>query len=60
MVGPWVEHLAHLVAWSVQQGHTVEQMLGMPFYQPVIEEALQDALKDTARRLAATPPARAE
>jgi dihydrolipoamide dehydrogenase len=59
MVGPRVEHLAHLVAWSVQQGHTVEHMLGMPFYHPVIEEALQDALKDTARRLAATPPARA-
>jgi dihydrolipoamide dehydrogenase len=32
MVGPWVEHLAHLVAWSVPQGHTVEHMLGMPFY----------------------------
>ena len=51
MVGPRVEHLAHLVAWSVQQGHTVQKM---PFYHPVIEEALQDALRDTAQRVAAT------
>ena len=53
MVGPRVEHLAHLVAWSVQQGHTVQQMQRMPFYHPVIEEALQDALKDTAQRVLA-------
>lgn len=53
MVGPRVEHLAHLVAWSVQQGHTVQQIQRMPFYHPVIEEALQDALKDTAKRLLA-------
>lgn len=39
MVGPRVEHLAHLVAWSVQQGHTVHQIQRMPFYHPVIEEA---------------------
>jgi dihydrolipoamide dehydrogenase len=51
MVGPRVEHLAHLVAWSVQQGHTVHEMQQMPFYHPVIEEALQDALKDTTRRV---------
>ena len=38
------EHLAHLLAWSVQQGMTVFDMLKMPFYHPVIEEALQGAL----------------
>jgi dihydrolipoamide dehydrogenase len=53
MVGPRVEHLAHLVAWSVQQGHTVQYMQQMPFYHPVIEEALQGALKDTAQRVLA-------
>jgi hypothetical protein len=31
-------------------------MLEMPFYHPVIEEALQDALKDTAKKLAKQPP----
>lgn len=51
MVGPRVEHLAHLVAWSIQQVMTVEEMLDMPFYHPVIEEALQDALKDTVKKL---------
>ena len=55
MVGPRVEHLAHLVAWSVQQQLTVQEMLDMPFYHPVIEEALQDALKDTAKKLAKQP-----
>ena len=38
------EHLAHLLAWSIQQGMTVFDMLKMPFYHPVIEEALQGAL----------------
>lgn len=38
------EHLAHLIAWSIQQELTVFDMLKMPFYHPVIEEALQGAL----------------
>lgn len=38
------EHLAHLLAWSIQQGLTVFDMLKMPYYHPVIEEALQGAL----------------
>ncbi|MGB5277332.1 MAG: dihydrolipoyl dehydrogenase [Gammaproteobacteria bacterium] len=38
------EHLAHLLAWSIQQGMAVFDMLKMPFYHPVIEEALQAAL----------------
>ncbi len=40
------EHLAHLLAWSLAQGLTVGQLLRMPFYHPVIEEALQAALYD--------------
>lgn len=38
------EHLAHLISWSIEQGLTVFDMLKMPFYHPVIEEALQAAL----------------
>ena len=38
------EHLAHLLSWSIEQGLTVFDMLKMPFYHPVIEEALQAAL----------------
>ena len=45
------EHLAHLLAWSIQQGMTVFDMLKMPFYHPVIEEALQGALYSVLSRL---------
>lgn len=38
------EHLAHLISWSIQHGMTVFDMLKMPYYHPVIEEALQAAL----------------
>lgn len=40
------ENLAHLLAWSIQQELTVGALLQMPFYHPVIEEALQAALYD--------------
>ncbi len=46
MVSPKGENLAHLLAWCIQQGLTVGQLLQMPFYHPVIEEALQAALYD--------------
>ena len=45
------ENLAHLLAWSIQQGMTVQGMLKMPFYHPVIEEALQAALYNAMSRL---------
>lgn len=45
------ENLAHLLAWSIQQGLTVGQLLQMPFYHPVIEEALQAALYDLYNRV---------
>ena len=46
MIGPKGEHLAHLICWSIEQGLTVGRLLRMPFYHPVIEEALQAALYD--------------
>ena len=51
MVGPSAEHIAHLLAWSVQQEMTVDKMLEMPFYHPVIEEGLRTALRDTVSQL---------
>ncbi len=51
MVGPRAEHLAHLLAWAVQQGLTVEQALAMPFYHPVLEEGVRTALRDLAANL---------
>lgn len=51
MVGPRVEHLANLVAWTMELKLSVYDIIRLPFYHPVIEEALQDALKDTIKHL---------
>ena len=40
------ENLAHLLAWCMEEKLTVGRLLQMPFYHPVIEEALQAALND--------------
>ena len=46
MVAAKGENLGHLLAWCIQQEMTVGQLLQLPFYHPVIEEALQAALYD--------------
>ncbi len=51
MIGPDAEHIAHLLAWAHQQKMTVDQMLDMPFYHPVIEEGLRTALRDLQSKL---------
>ena len=45
-IAPKGENLAHLICWSIEQQLTAGQLLRMPFYHPVIEEALQAALYD--------------
>ncbi|MCB1755990.1 MAG: dihydrolipoyl dehydrogenase [Gammaproteobacteria bacterium] len=45
MMSPKAENLAHSLAWSIQQEMTVHDILQMPFYHPVLEEALQGALQ---------------
>ncbi|UVW28633.1 dihydrolipoyl dehydrogenase [Massilia sp. H6] len=52
MIAPRAEHLAHTLSWACQMRMTVEQMLEMPFYHPVIEEGVRTALRDLARCLA--------
>ena len=52
MIGPRTEHIGHLLAWAVQCRLTVEQMLEMPFYHPVVEEGVRTALRDLAANLA--------
>ena len=49
--GPRAEHLAHLMAWALQNAMTVPQMLQMPFYHPVVEEGLRTALRDLNEKL---------
>jgi dihydrolipoamide dehydrogenase len=53
LTGPDAEHVAHLIAWGIQSGMTVQRMLEMPFYHPVVEEGLRTALRDAAAKLAA-------
>jgi dihydrolipoamide dehydrogenase len=55
MFGPAAEHIGHLLAWSVQRGDTVQQMLDCPFYHPVIEEGVRTALRDLRRALRMGP-----
>ncbi len=40
------ENLAHLLNWAITQGMTAGDSIRMPFYHPVIEEALQAALNN--------------
>ncbi len=46
MVAPRAEHLAHLMAWSIEQDLSLNDMLRFPFYHPVYEEAIQSAIRD--------------
>ncbi|NYT45945.1 dihydrolipoyl dehydrogenase [Alcaligenaceae bacterium] len=60
MAGPAMEHIAHLLAWSIQQKLTINQMLQMPYYHPVIEEGLRTALRDAAKQCVAAKMAQVQ
>ncbi|WP_445156794.1 dihydrolipoyl dehydrogenase [Halomonas sp. E14] len=51
LFGPQVEHMAHLLAWAVEERACVSRLLEMPFYHPVLEEALRSALRDLSAKL---------
>ncbi len=51
MVAPAGEHMAHLLALAIGQKLTVEAMLTMPFYHPVVEEGLKTALVSTLKAI---------
>lgn len=53
---PAGEHLAHLLALAIDRRMTVEDLLRLPFYHPVVEEGL----RSTLRRLADQLPAGSE
>ncbi len=56
MIGPKGENLAHLLCWCIEQSLAVGDLLRMPFYHPVIEEALQAALYDLYAKVDAKNP----
>lgn len=45
------EHLAHELAWLIQQEVGTVDALTLPFYHPVLEEGLRTALHDIRRQL---------
>lgn len=51
IAGPRAEHIGHLLAWAHQARMTIDDMLAMPFYHPVIEEGIRTALRDALRNL---------
>ncbi len=51
LFAPAGEHLAHLLAWALQNRMSIEQMIEMPFYHPVLEEGLRTALQDANTNL---------
>jgi dihydrolipoamide dehydrogenase len=51
IIGPAAEHLAHLLAWTIESKLTVTEVLQRPFYHPVIEEGLRTALRNLAAAL---------
>jgi dihydrolipoamide dehydrogenase len=55
MLAPRAEHLGHLLAWCIEKEMTVFDLIRMPFYHPVIEEGLQNALYDLARHVENRP-----
>ena len=56
MVTPRGENLAHLLAWCIQKEMTVGELIQMPFYHPVMEEALQAALTSLYHQVEAKNP----
>ncbi|MFV5509177.1 dihydrolipoyl dehydrogenase [Acinetobacter sp. 197] len=45
------EHLAHLLAWTIDADQDIHQILAKPFYHPTLEEGLRSALKHARRQL---------
>lgn len=56
MIGPAAENIGHLLAWSIQRGDTVQEILDFPFYHPVIEEGVRTAMREVQRTLRMGPP----
>ncbi len=55
MIAPRGEHLAHHIAWAMENNLTVWDMLRLPFYHPVVEEGLQNALYHLAAQVGGEP-----
>ena len=45
------EHMAHLLAWMIDEEVTLDDALSKPYYHPTLEEGLRTALKHARRQL---------
>ncbi|TDX97913.1 dihydrolipoyl dehydrogenase [Thiohalophilus thiocyanatoxydans] len=54
MAIPGAEHIAHELAWLIQQNLDVDTALQLPYYHPVLEEGLRSALQGIRRQLEAS------
>jgi dihydrolipoamide dehydrogenase len=50
MAGPRAENIGHLLAWAHQARLTLDEMLAMPFYHPVVEEGIRTALRNAQEK----------
>ncbi|MDO5666567.1 MAG: dihydrolipoyl dehydrogenase [Alcaligenaceae bacterium] len=55
MIGTRAEHIAQFLALAVAQKMTVHELLAVPFYHPVVEEMVQSAVQDIARKMEPSP-----
>lgn len=55
MIGARAEHIAQFLALAISQNMRVHELLAAPFYHPVVEEMVQSALQDIARKMEVHP-----
>lgn len=51
MIGPAAEHIAHMLAWIIEKEITLEEMLELPYYHPVVEEGIRTAVRDAYSKI---------
>jgi dihydrolipoamide dehydrogenase len=56
LVGPGMDHIAHLLVWAIDRGETATGLLELPFYHPTFEEGLKTALRAICKAVHAPLP----
>ncbi len=41
LLGPGMDHIAHLFSWAIERGETAEALLRLPIYHPTFEEGFK-------------------
>ncbi|WP_010216231.1 dihydrolipoyl dehydrogenase [Sphingomonas sp. PAMC 26621] len=58
MIGPGMDHIAHLLALAILRGETATSLLELPFYHPTLEEGLKPGLRAICHEVHAPLPER--